>query len=149
MTQAGFFNSSLELDLYLQQLWVLTYSFVFIFSNDDWFYVQQGYYIFCAVLGRELQICLSNITEHDEGWNLRLISVPQNACSYVLANSPKSFSLSCVPCWKVYAFPGYSVEKWLHNGIYCPSNRSKKIQETHTAYSTGTQYCPSPNDKRA
>ena len=34
----------------------------------------------------------------------------------------------------------YSPEKWLHNRIYCPSNRSKQIQETHTAYSSGTQY---------
>ena len=34
----------------------------------------------------------------------------------------------------------YSPEKWLHNRIYCPSNRSKQIKETHTAYSTGTQY---------
>ena len=24
--------------------------------------------------------------------------------------------------------------------IYCPSNRSKQIKETHTAYSAGTQY---------
>ena len=31
-------------------------------------------------------------------------------------------------------------EKWLHNRIYCPSNRSKQITETHTAYSAGTQY---------
>ena len=34
----------------------------------------------------------------------------------------------------------YSPEKWLHNRIYCPSNRSKQIKETHTAYSAGTQY---------
>ena len=34
----------------------------------------------------------------------------------------------------------YSPEKWLHNRIYCPSNRSKQIQETHMAYSAGTQY---------
>ena len=33
-----------------------------------------------------------------------------------------------------------SLEKWLHNRIYCPSNRSKQIQETHKAYSDGTQY---------
>ena len=25
-------------------------------------------------------------------------------------------------------------------GLYCPSNRSKQIKETHTAYSAGTQY---------
>ena len=36
--------------------------------------------------------------------------------------------------------PQYSPEKWLHNRIYCPSNRSKQIQETHTTYSAGTQY---------
>ena len=34
----------------------------------------------------------------------------------------------------------YSPEKWLYNRVYCPSNRSKQIQETHTAYSAGTQY---------
>ena len=34
----------------------------------------------------------------------------------------------------------YSPEKWLHNWICYPSNRSKQIQETHTAYSPGTQY---------
>ena len=35
----------------------------------------------------------------------------------------------------------YSPEKWLYNRIYCLSNRSKQIQETHTAYnSAGTQY---------
>ena len=28
-----------------------------------------------------------------------------------------------------------SPEKWLHNRIYCPSNRSKQIQETHTGHS--------------
>ena len=33
-----------------------------------------------------------------------------------------------------------SLEKWLHNRIYCPSNRSKQIQETHTAYNASTQY---------
>ena len=27
------------------------YSFIFIFSNDNWCFVQQGYYIFCIVLG--------------------------------------------------------------------------------------------------
>ena len=34
----------------------------------------------------------------------------------------------------------HSPEKWLHNRIYCSSNRSKQIQEIHTAYSAGTQY---------
>ena len=34
----------------------------------------------------------------------------------------------------------YSLEKWLHHRIYCPSNRSKQIKETHKAYSAGTQY---------
>ena len=34
----------------------------------------------------------------------------------------------------------YSPEKWLHNRINCPCNRSKHIKETHTAYSAGTQY---------
>ena len=34
----------------------------------------------------------------------------------------------------------YSPEKWLHNRIYYPSNRSKQIKEIHTAYSTDTQY---------
>ena len=29
----------------------------------------------------------------------------------------------------------YLLEKWLHNRIYCPSNWSKQIQKTHTAYS--------------
>ena len=33
-----------------------------------------------------------------------------------------------------------SPEKWLYNKIYCPSNRSKQIKETHTAYGAGTQY---------
>ena len=33
----------------------------------------------------------------------------------------------------------YSPEKWLHNWICHPSNRSKQIQETHTAYSADTQ----------
>ena len=42
-----------------------------------------------------------------------------------------------------------SPEKWLHNRIYCPSNRSKQIQETHMAYSTSTQYTrQSLNDKQ-
>ena len=39
-----------------------------------------------------------------------------------------------------YMHHRYSPEKWLHNWIYYPSNRSKQIQETHTAYSAGTQY---------
>ena len=34
----------------------------------------------------------------------------------------------------------YSLEKWLHNWICYPSNRSKQIRETHTADSAGTQY---------
>ena len=34
----------------------------------------------------------------------------------------------------------YSPEKWLYNGICYPSNRSKQIQETHMAYSAGTQF---------
>ena len=34
----------------------------------------------------------------------------------------------------------YSPEKWLYNEICYPSNRSKQIQETHMAYSAGTQY---------
>ena len=41
--------------------------------------------------------------------------------------------------------------KWLYNWICCPSNRSKQIQETHTAYSAGTQYtrhCWSLNETR-
>ena len=42
----------------------------------------------------------------------------------------------CMVCCSVL----YSPEKWLHNRIYCPSNPSKQIQETHTAYSAGTQY---------
>ena len=43
----------------------------------------------------------------------------------------------------------YSPEKWLHNRIFCPSNRSKQIQETHTACSAGTQYTRrSLNEKR-
>ena len=33
-----------------------------------------------------------------------------------------------------------SSEKWLHNGICYPSNRSKQIKETHMVYSAGTQY---------
>ena len=33
----------------------------------------------------------------------------------------------------------YSPEKWLYNWIYHPSNRSKQIQETHTAYGADTQ----------
>ena len=34
----------------------------------------------------------------------------------------------------------YSPEKWLHYKWIChPSNRSKQIQETHTAYSVDTQ----------
>ena len=33
----------------------------------------------------------------------------------------------------------YSPEKWLHNWICHPSNRSKQIQESHTAYSADTQ----------
>ena len=33
-----------------------------------------------------------------------------------------------------------SPEKWLHNRIYCPSNRSKQIQETHTGHSASSQY---------
>ena len=38
------------------------------------------------------------------------------------------------------AVGAYSPEKWLYNKIYCPSNRSKQIKETHTAYGAGTQY---------
>ena len=33
-----------------------------------------------------------------------------------------------------------SPEKSLYNRIYCPSNRSKQIKVTHTAYTAGTQY---------
>ena len=33
----------------------------------------------------------------------------------------------------------YSPEKLLYNRIYCPSNRSKQIKETHMAYSASTQ----------
>ena len=33
-----------------------------------------------------------------------------------------------------------SQEKWLHNWISYPSNRSKQILDTHAAYSAGTQY---------
>ena len=34
----------------------------------------------------------------------------------------------------------YSPEKLFHNQICCPSNRSKQVQETHTAYIADTQY---------
>ena len=34
----------------------------------------------------------------------------------------------------------YSPEKLCHNRICCPSNRSKQVQETHTAYIADTQY---------
>ena len=34
----------------------------------------------------------------------------------------------------------YLPEKWLYNRIYCTSNQSKQIKETHTDYSAGTQY---------
>ena len=34
----------------------------------------------------------------------------------------------------------YSPEKLCHNRICCPSNRSKQVPETHTAYISGTQY---------
>ena len=34
----------------------------------------------------------------------------------------------------------YSPEKLCHNRICCPSNRSKQVQETHTAYISDTQY---------
>ena len=33
-----------------------------------------------------------------------------------------------------------SSEKWLYDRIYCPSNRSKQMQESHMAYSAGTQF---------
>ena len=33
-----------------------------------------------------------------------------------------------------------SPEKWLHNRIYYPSNRSKQIQATHTGHSASSQY---------
>ena len=33
-----------------------------------------------------------------------------------------------------------SPEKLCHNRICCPSNRSKQVQETHTAYIADTQY---------
>ena len=38
--------------------------------------------------------------------------------------------------------PSYSPVKWLQSSIriYCHSNRSKQMQETHTAYSAFTQY---------
>ena len=34
----------------------------------------------------------------------------------------------------------YSPGKLCHNRICCPSNRSKQVQETHTAYIADTQY---------
>ena len=36
--------------------------------------------------------------------------------------------------------PCHSPEKLCHNRIFCPSNRSKQVQETHTAYIADTQY---------
>ena len=39
----------------------------------------------------------------------------------------------------LYSTLVYSPEKWLHNWICHSSNRSKQIQETHTAYSADTQ----------
>ena len=39
-----------------------------------------------------------------------------------------------------------SSEKWLYDRIYCPSNRSKQMQETHMVYSAGTQF--SLNEKQ-
>ena len=40
----------------------------------------------------------------------------------------------------------YSPEKWLHNRIYCPSDRSKQIQESHTAYSAGVRTLAVPHN---
>ena len=34
----------------------------------------------------------------------------------------------------------YSPENLCHNRICCPSNRSKQVKETHTAYTADTQY---------
>ena len=44
------------------------------------------------------------------------------------------------PCTCSCLLGTYSLEKWLYNRIYCPSNRSKQIKETHTAYGPDTQY---------
>ena len=48
---------------------------------------------------------------------------------------------ACIVWWRLSAmFNTTSPEKWLHNWICYPSNRSKQIQETQMAYSAGTQY---------
>ena len=42
--------------------------------------------------------------------------------------------------WPIFQCRAYSPEKLCHNRICCPSNRSKQVQETHTAYIADTQY---------
>ena len=61
------------------------------------------------------------------------------SCMYtpIYLNTPYPLDWSRVQYRGIYL---YSPEKWLHNWICYPSNRSKQIQETHTAYSAGTQY---------
>ena len=50
----------------------------------------------------------------------------------------RNFAWGCP--WVRDGWVPHSPEKWLHNRIYCPSNRSKQIQESHTAYRTVTEY---------
>ena len=51
-------------------------------------------------------------------------------------NQMNSFSASIIHVFT----QGNSPEKLCHNRICCPSNRSKQVQETHTAYIADTQY---------
>ena len=72
------------------------------------------------------------------GWKQMISLLPSKYYIYMLKYRTKHAQFQFgVP------FPisrAYSPEKWLHNRIYCPSNRSKQIKETYTACSAGTQY---------
>ena len=72
-------------------------------------------------------------------WSIFTAIIMEDAQGPCEAYSQLSYIQSLVWIAAVIAHH-YSPEKWLYNRIYCPSNRSKQIKETHTAYGAGTQY---------
>ena len=83
-------------------------------------------------------IIWDNIIEHTlKYWAAHYRAYCRN---HTHSNWPTPFTNPYIPCRWFWKCVPNSPEKWLHNRICCPSDRSKQIQETHTAYSAGTQY---------
>ena len=78
----------------------------------------------------EYEPAIKHITTHS--YPLQLVPLGMLRSTYTKKKKKNGISLD--------PKPDNSPEKLCHNRICCPSNRSKQVQETHTAYIADTQY---------